>query len=72
LEKIATSASGSLSSMHDYFDQSHFIHDFKDRTGITPLQYRRLCRQFPFISRTPNFLALSQETFLQFIAGSEA
>ena len=59
----------SLSALHDYFDQSHFIRDFKARTGITPLQYRRLCRQFPLIARTPNFLPLTRETFLQFISG---
>ena len=62
-------AGGSLSSLHEYFDQSHFIHDFKARTGITPLQYRRLCQQFPFIAKTPNFIALPRETFLQFISG---
>lgn len=62
---------GSLSSLHEYFDQAHFIHDFKARTGITPLQYRRLCRQFPFIARTPNFIALPRETFLQFISGQD-
>jgi AraC-like DNA-binding protein len=62
-------ADGTLSSLHEYFDQSHFIHDFKARTGITPLQYRRLCQQFPFIAKTPNFIALPRETFLQFISG---
>ena len=59
-----------LSRLHDYFDQAHFIHDFKARTGITPLQYRRLCREFPYIARTPNFIALPRETFLQFISGA--
>lgn len=57
-----------LSSLHEYFDQSHFIHDFKARTGITPLQYKRLVQQFPFIAQTPNFIALPRETFLQFIS----
>jgi AraC-like DNA-binding protein len=65
----ANEGNGSLSSLHEYFDQAHFIHDFKARTGITPLQYRRLCRQFPFIAHTPNFIALPRETFLQFISG---
>jgi AraC-like DNA-binding protein len=68
LETIATTSEGTLSSLHEYFDQSHFIRDFKARTGITPLQYRRLCRQFPFIAWTPNFLALTSETFLQCIS----
>ncbi len=68
LATIAASTT-SLSSLHEYFDQSHFIHDFKARTGITPLQYRRLCQQFPFITKTPNFIALPRETFLQFISG---
>jgi AraC-like DNA-binding protein len=67
----AKEANGSLSSLHEYFDQAHFIHDFKARTGITPLQYRRLCRQFPFIAQTPNFIALPGETFLQFISGQD-
>lgn len=74
LQTIATAATEkadrSLSSLHDYFDQAHFIHDFKSRTGITPLQYRRLCQQFPFIARTPNFIALPRETFLQFISST--
>lgn len=65
----AGEGNGSLSSLHEYFDQSHFIHDFKARTGITPLQYRRLCRQWPSIAHTPNFIALPRETFLQFISG---
>ena len=60
-----------LSAIHPYFDQSHFIHDFKARTGITPLQYRRLCQHFPFIRHTPNFIALPQETFLQFISNAD-
>jgi len=74
LQTIATAATEnadrSLSSLHEYFDQAHFIHDFKSRTGITPLQYRRLCQQFPFIARTPNFIALPRETFLQFISST--
>jgi AraC-like DNA-binding protein len=67
--RTAPEGNGSLSLLHEYFDQAHFIHDFKARTGITPLQYRRLCRQFPFIAQTPNFIALPRETFLQFISG---
>jgi AraC-like DNA-binding protein len=67
--RAGAKGNGSLSSLHEYFDQAHFIHDFKARTGITPLQYRRLCRQFPFIAKTPNFIALPRETFLQFISG---
>jgi AraC-like DNA-binding protein len=70
LGKIATETTSSLSALHDYFDQSHFIRDFKARTGITPSQYRRLCRQFPVIAKTPNFLPLSRETFLQFISAT--
>jgi AraC-like DNA-binding protein len=72
LRTIATAAAEnsdrSLSSLHEYFDQAHFIHDFKNRTGMTPLQYRRLCQQYPFIARTPNFIALPRETFIQFIS----
>jgi predicted enzyme related to lactoylglutathione lyase len=29
----------SLSAVHDYYDQAHFINDFKARAGITPLQW---------------------------------
>lgn len=68
LARIANSANSSLSSLHEYYDQSHFINDFKARTGITPLQYKRLCRQFPDIKYTPNFIPLKKETFLQFIS----
>ncbi len=68
LTRIANSANSSLSSLHEYYDQSHFINDFKARTGITPLQYKRLCRQFPDIKYTPNFIPLKKETFLQFIS----
>ena len=71
LGEIASRPEESLSAVHDYFDQSHFIRDFKARTGITPSQYRRLCREFPVIGRTPNFLPLTRETFLQFISAED-
>jgi AraC-like DNA-binding protein len=67
LHAIAHHAGHTLSSLHDYYDQPHFINDFKSRTGITPGQYKKLCRQFPAIRYTPNFLPLQKETFLQFI-----
>lgn len=68
LTQIAHHPGKTLSSIHEYYDQAHFINDFKANTGITPLQYKKLCLQFPFIKYTPNFLALKKETFLQFIA----
>lgn len=68
LARIANSPNSSLSSLHEYYDQSHFINDFKARAGITPLQYKRLCQQFPDIKYTPNFIPLKRETFLQFIS----
>ncbi|MDP4252632.1 MAG: helix-turn-helix domain-containing protein [Bacteroidota bacterium] len=68
LSAIARQPEQSLSSLHEYYDQSHFINDFRARTGITPLQYKRLCSQFPAIKHTPNFLPMSRETFLQFIS----
>jgi hypothetical protein len=71
LGEIATRPERALTAVHDYFDQSHFIRDFKARTGITPSQYRRLCRQFPLIAQTPNFLSMSRETFLQFITDED-
>ena len=69
LHGIAHHAHQSLSSVHTYYDQSHFINDFKARCGITPLQYKKLCRQYPEIKYTPNFIPLQRETFLQFISG---
>jgi len=69
LSQIAHHPGQTLSSLHDYYDQAHFINNFKANTGITPLQYKKLCLQFPFIKYTPNFLALKKETFLQFIGG---
>lgn len=68
LADIAANADKTLSSIHEYYDQSHFINDFKARTGITPLQYKRLCGNYPEIKITPNFIALPRETFLQFIS----
>jgi AraC-like DNA-binding protein len=68
LQEIAKNSDRNLSALHDYYDQSHFINDFKARTGITPLQYKRLCQQYPLIKLTPNFLSMERETFLQFIA----
>jgi hypothetical protein len=70
LSVIAHNAQGMLSSIHSFYDQSHFIRDFRIRTGMTPIQYKRLCQQFPFIKYTPNFIALQKETFLQFISTS--
>jgi len=68
LSAIANNRFQSLSTLHPYYDQAHFINDFKARTGITPLQYQRLCRQYPAIAHTPNFIPLEKETFLQFIS----
>jgi AraC-like DNA-binding protein len=68
LYDIANNTHESLSALHNYYDQSHFINDFKARSGITPLQYKRLCRQFPAIKYTPNFIPIQKETFLQFIS----
>jgi len=71
LHDIAHKAHQSLSSVHHYYDQSHFINDFKARCGITPLQYKKLCRLYPDIKYTPNFISLQRETFLQFISARE-
>lgn len=67
LTDIAQHTDSTLSALHGYYDQSHFISDFKARTGITPLQYKKLCLQHPAIKHTPNFLSMPRETFLQFI-----
>lgn len=69
LRKIANESQSSLSAIHEYYDQSHFINDFKARTGITPLQYRRLCQQFPQIKFTPNFLPITKGEYLHKING---
>lgn len=68
LAAISRAPHQSLSSLHTFYDQAHFINDFKARTGITPSQYRMLCQHYPEIRHTPNFISLSKETFLQFIA----
>jgi AraC-like DNA-binding protein len=68
LSVISHNAQEMLSSIHSFYDQSHFIKDFKIRTGMTPIQYKKLCQRFPFIKHTPNFIALQKETFLQFIS----
>jgi len=68
LADIAQHADKTLSSIHEYYDQSHFINDFKARTGITPLQFKKLCQQMPDIKGTPNFISMQRETFLQFIS----
>ena len=70
LQTIANQPEQSLSSLHTFFDQAHFINDFKTRTGISPGQYRRLCQQYPGIKYTPNFIPVPKETFLQFIAAT--
>jgi AraC-like DNA-binding protein len=69
LAAIARDSQRPLTALHEYYDQAHFINDFKARAGITPMQYRKLCRQYPAIRQTPNFLPLSRETFLQCITG---
>ena len=69
LAAIAHHSHQPLSAVHDYYDQAHFINDFKARAGITPLQYKKLCLQYPEIKYTPNFIPLQRETFLQFISG---
>ena len=68
LAAIAGDGGQRLSRLHDYYDQSHFISDFKARSQMTPLQYRRLCARYPYIRHTPNFMAITRETFLQFLA----
>lgn len=68
LTAIAHNTGSTLSALHDYYDQPHFINDFRARTGITPLQYKRLCLEYPGIKHTPNFLSMPRETFLQFIS----
>ena len=68
LSDIAHQADKTLSAVHNYYDQSHFINDFKARTGITPSQYRKLCLLDPSLKHTPNFISMQRETFLQFIS----
>ncbi|MDJ1484119.1 hypothetical protein QNI16_26715 [Cytophagaceae bacterium YF14B1] len=68
LTAIASQPHQSLSSLHSFYDQAHFIKDFKVRTGMTPGQYRLLCQKYSQIRYNPNFIPLPKETFLQFIA----
>jgi AraC-like DNA-binding protein len=71
LHDIAHAPHQTLSALHTYYDQSHFINDFKARAGITPLQYKKLCKLYPAIKHTPNFISLNRETFLQFCSGND-
>jgi AraC-like DNA-binding protein len=40
----------------EYFDQSHFIYDFKRFTGLTPNEYANLVRKTQSIKLTPHFI----------------
>lgn len=66
LTAIANHADKPLSQIHNFYDQAHFINDFKQRTGMTPKNYKALCLAFPSARHNPNFIPLTRETFLQF------
>jgi AraC-like DNA-binding protein len=66
LTNIATVPEAPLSGLHGFYDQAHFINDFKRRTGMTPKYYQLLCRRFPDTRNHPNFINIDKETFLQF------
>jgi len=40
-----------IAADHGYYDQSHFIHDFRDFTGMTPSVY--LARRGPDLHHIP-------------------
>jgi len=66
LAAMAEHTGDRLGDIHTFYDQAHFINDFKRRTGLTPKQYRLLCMRYPEIRHHPNFLPVPKETFLQF------
>jgi AraC-like DNA-binding protein len=66
LQTIAQAPEATLSGVHKFYDQAHFINDFKRRTGMTPKHYQLLCRRFPDTRHHANFINISKETFLQF------
>jgi methylphosphotriester-DNA--protein-cysteine methyltransferase len=66
LAAIAAKPDSPLGDIHTFYDQAHFINDFKRRTGLTPRQYRQLCIRYPEVRRHPNFVPIPRETFLQF------
>ncbi len=66
LAAIAHHADKPLSQIHQFYDQAHFINDFKQRTGMTPKNYKALCAAFPAVRHNPNFVPMTKETFLQF------
>ena len=68
LAAIAKQADKPLSQIHEFYDQSHFINDFRRRTGMTPKNYKAFCLTFPATRYNPNFIPLTKETFLQFCA----
>jgi AraC-like DNA-binding protein len=66
LKALAHHGQENLGALHTYYDQAHFIRDFKSRTGLTPKQYRQLCEYYPDTRRHANFIPIAKETFLQF------
>lgn len=68
LAAIAKHADKPLSQIHEFYDQAHFINDFRRRTGMTPKNYKAFCLAFPSTRTHPNFVPLTRETFLQFRA----
>jgi AraC-like DNA-binding protein len=66
LKAISENTQKNFSALHTFYDQAHFIHDFKSRTRLTPNQYRLLCNHYTQIRRHPNFIPINKETFLQF------
>jgi len=52
----------------NYFDQAHFIKEFKSLTRLSPSCYLSLLRKAPSMKNVPHFIPENEEvTFLQFI-----
>lgn len=66
LATIAAAPEAPLPGLHTFYDQAHFVNDFKRRTGMPPKHYQLLCRRFPDTRLHPNFIDIRRETFLQF------
>jgi len=45
-----------LAYQEEYFDQAHFINDFKSFTGLKPTAYLALLKDIPSMKIVPHFL----------------
>jgi len=49
LDVVREKSGEAIYDMLGYYDQAHFIHDFKNFTSVTPKKYQKLGEQFYFV-----------------------